>query len=244
MSGSDKSLWDRYAKTQDPTELIEYYTPYANKISRTYYNKMKHYMSLEEIQSSALVGLWKAILKYEPERGVMFKTFASQKISGNIIDDVRDEDSASRSLRDRMKDIEKATKNLSYELNREPTNQELADHLDVDVDKITEYKRREVEHKKVSIPQTTDQDDENSYTFVDNIAVYDEEKINIKELVSTAISILSKRERLLFGLLYFENLTLDQCTPILKLTHPMVCQMNFRIADKMEAHYVRALKRT
>lgn len=222
--------------------MIEAYQSFAMSLARQQHKKLPSFVLLEDIEASAMVGLWKAIERFDPSRQVPFESFARTKILGAILDDIREEDHSSRTVRDYQKEIRKVKADYYSENGRQPNNDEIAEAMGVDVEEIYKYTRRINEAGIVSLDTPIGEDQE-SGTLQDYIAYTEDrraiDRIGILEL---ALSPLSKRERLLFLLLYFEGLTLDQCAPILGMTHPMTCQMHFRISDKLEACYKRSKK--
>lgn len=234
-------LWKQYAVDKDPQPLIEHYHSYAMSIARNKHKELPPFVLLEDLESSALIGLWKAIERFDPARGTNFKSFAQMKILGAIIDDIREEDHGSRALRDKQKEIRKATQELASELGRKPSQEELAEALGLEFDTLQRYQRKIYEAKTISIDAPAG--DDNTTTIADSIVIeYDDRPIDTNKAIRVVMAPLSKREKLLLALRYFEDLTLDQCAPILRMTHPMVCQMHFRIADKLEECFNRARK--
>lgn len=235
-------LWKQYAIDGDTEPLIEFFMGFAMSIARSKHKELPPFVLLEDLESSALVGLWKAVVRFDPARGTNFKSFAQMKILGAIIDDIREEDHGSRALRDKQKDIRRATQKLGSELGRLPDQEELADILGLDLETLQKHQRKIHEAKMISIDMPVGE--EGSTTIGANISVeYDDRPIDINKVIRITLAPLAKREKLLIALRYFEDLTLDQCAPILRMTHPMVCQCHFRIADKLDECYKRALKK-
>jgi len=234
-------LWEQFAIDGDPEPLIEHFMNFAMSIARSKHRELPPFVLLEDLESSALVGLWKSVERFDPSRGTNFKSFAQMKILGAIIDDIREEDHGSRTLRDKQKDIRKATQKLGSEFGRTPNQEELAEALGLEIETLQKHQRKIHEAKMISIDMPIGE--EGSTTIGANISVeYDDRPIDINKVIRVAMAPLAKREKLLLALRYFEDLTLDQCAPILRMTHPMVCQMHFRIADKLEECFNRSKK--
>lgn len=237
-------LWKDYLDSgrSDPTDLLEHYNAFAMNLARQQHRRLPSFVLLEDLEASALVGLWKSIERFDPSKGVPFESFARTKINGAILDDIREEDHSSRTIRDRQKEIYKATEELKTQLSRAPTQEELATLLDIDLEDLERYQRRIHEARVVSMDAPVSQD--GTATYGENLSTdIDSRTIDAVSLIEQALLPLTKREKMLFVLMYFEGFTLDQCAPILRMTHPMVCQMHFRIADKLNTCLLRALRR-
>jgi RNA polymerase sigma factor for flagellar operon FliA len=96
----------------------------------------------DDLRSYGLMGLYKALDAYEPERGHAFDKFASNHVRGKVLDELRKMDWAPRSLRKRQKDLEKAKIALRESLRREPTDDELAEELRWTTDDINQTRKQ------------------------------------------------------------------------------------------------------
>jgi RNA polymerase sigma factor FliA len=235
----EEKLWSEYEVGGDTTDLINYYTPLANKIARNLHKKLPHFVDVEDIKCSALQGLWSAILKYDDSKGVPFKVYCRRIIKGQIIDHLREFDHESRSMRKVQKVYRHAENNLQHELKRDPTDQELASSMEIPVKEVTEFKQRIQYSKTYNItkiyrsPHSSYSDDEMS--FIDNLPDDVGTPIPMDEIAVMRIIMApwTKLERLLFALVYFENLNLDIISDILGISHPNICQMHYRIGDQL-----------
>lgn len=96
----------------------------------------------EDLRSFGVIGLYKAIDRYDPSLGHTFDKFASTFIYGAVLDELRSQDWAPRSLRKRQKDLEKATADLRKELGRDPLDEELAEELRWTIHDITHTRKQ------------------------------------------------------------------------------------------------------
>lgn len=241
MSSTSK-LWERYKKSGDPSELIEHYTPFSRQVAKKQHKRLPTFILIDDIEASALVGLWRAIERFDPSKGVPFESYARTKIIGAILDDIREEDHASRGIRDLQKKIRTARDMLTAELGRPPSNEEVANLLEMDVDDLI---RSQVQiHKTDTISLDAPTKHLNDYqesSLLDVIETTTNARaIDQDSIIEMALRPLSKKEKLLFALMYFERLTLHQCAPILGLTHPITCQLHFRISERIKECYERA----
>lgn len=243
MDTKEKKLWSDYQQTGDPEPLILYYKSFAKAIARSKHSKLPSFVSYEDIEASAVVGLWMAITRFDITRGVPFEGFARQRIQGRIIDDIREEDHSSRSTRDLQKEIKKAEAEFNDEYNRPPSTSELADKLDITQEEALKYKRRVHRSNVVSLDSVISSDGSKDLARLDLLpGIKDQHNIDEHRVMEIVMSTFVKREKLLFALLYFEGLTLHEAAPAIGLTHPMTCQMHFRLGDHIKRMTQRAMK--
>lgn len=243
MADDPSILWEEFKKSGDPTALMAHYSPFTKQVAYIKYTKLPSFVLYEDIESSAMVGLWMAIERFDPDLGVPFESFARQRIQGNILDDIREEDHSSRTTRDLQKSLAKIEKDYQTRLRRSPTTKEMAEELGVTEGEAMKLKVRVQEATLLSLNADYNKDGDGPISRIDSVTgVEDDIIIYEQDLLSRVMSTFTKRERLLFALIYFEGLTLDQAAPIMGLTHPMVCQCHFRLSDRLERQYDQAKK--
>jgi RNA polymerase sigma factor FliA len=177
-----------------------------------------------------------AILKFDPDLGYKFETYAITRIRGSIIDDLRSLDWVPRSVRFRERQIEQATERMMMILGREPTDEELADELELDLESILSSRTSShVWHIDMSI-------ESNDQTLADMIAsettMVGDETVSIDlKLLLTAIEELHPREKATVNLHYYLNFTLAEIGRRFGVTESRVCQIHTRalegIRDKL-----------
>src|SRR6056297_2728098 len=90
-------------------------------------------ISLDDLKSAAMYGLMDAASRFDPDKGVLFKTFAETRIRGAVLDELRKMDWFSRSMRDKHNRVFREVKRLEQELGRDPTEEEIAEAMEVDL---------------------------------------------------------------------------------------------------------------
>lgn len=122
------ALWHEFARTKAAPlrdRLIVYFIDFAERQANMVHCRMPAYVEFDDIRSAAMVGLVKAVDGFDPARGVRFETFAGIRIQGAILDDLRAADWVPRSVRTRAAKLAQITDELTGELGREPTRDEL-----------------------------------------------------------------------------------------------------------------------
>src|SRR5690625_313700 len=135
----EKDLWEVWMVNKDPevaNDLIEHYmylvTFHVERIAVTLPNSVHR----DDLTSLAFMGLFDALQKFEPDRGLKFDTYASFRIRGSIIDGLRKEDWLPRSHREKTKQIEAVSDELEQQYQRTPTAKEISNELGITAEEV------------------------------------------------------------------------------------------------------------
>src|SRR6266496_4919643 len=134
-----KELWSRYKKAGDEKareQLVLNYSPLVKFVAGRMSSGLPAHIEEADLISYGLLGLIAAIERFEPEREIKFETFAVARIKGAIIDELRSLDWVPRSVRARARDVEKAHAKLEAQLQRAPTDEEMAAKLEMTVEQF------------------------------------------------------------------------------------------------------------
>ena len=134
-----RELWRRYKDQGDAAareRLVVAYSPMVKFVAGRLGAGLPSHVEDADLISYGLVGLIGAIERFEPERGIKFETFAMTRIRGAIIDELRSLDWVPRSVRSRAREIEAAQAKLEHELQRAPTEAELAAKLNMSEEEL------------------------------------------------------------------------------------------------------------
>lgn len=229
--------------------IIEEYTPLVKYIaSRVSLGKNK-YMDYDDLVSYGLIGLMDAITKYDESKGIKFSSYASIRIKGAIIDEIRRARPISKGAMDKLNKYNKAVEVLQNKLFREPSNEEIAAELNISVSDVAEIENYINYISIVSLDDIifSDDDDMNVMGIIeDKQSPSPEETFENKEKVSNladAISKLKEKDRIVLNLYYYERLTLKEIGKVLEVSESRVCQLHSRairnLREKMkELNYI------
>jgi len=218
------------------------YTGLIKSIALQIYGVRNGSMQIDDIINEGIINLLSSFDKFDMSKGIKFETYVSKRIRGMIIDMARKQDWIPRNVRKRSKEIDEAVNELTCRYGRFPTDQELASHLGVEVEKFRSdlastsfcnlislealFERRGEGDVGVSIPNT-DQSDQPEHYLMQK-----EEKSELSKGIQT----LRKNEQLVLSLYYEKELNMRSIAQILEVSEPRVSQIHSRALQKLRAY--------
>jgi RNA polymerase sigma factor for flagellar operon FliA len=244
-----KDLWRRYKRDNDQDareRLVLAYSPLVKYVSGRLGSGLPAHVEEADLISYGLVGLISAIERFELEREIKFETYAITRIRGAIIDELRSIDWVPRSVRARAREIERANRKLENDLQRAPTDEEVAAELKITVNEFNEsllqisnstvaaldemWTIGDASGDQVSLLDTIT--DENA---PDPAQIMDE--TDLKDRVAEAITRLPEREKLVVALYYYENLTLREIGEVLGVTESRISQLHTKAVLRLRSKF-------
>ncbi|WP_321367240.1 FliA/WhiG family RNA polymerase sigma factor [uncultured Desulfuromusa sp.] len=205
------------------------------------------FVSRDDIRSAALMGLLDASNRFDPRRGVLFKTFAERRIRGAVFDEVRRMDWFSRTLREKQSRLSKVTDTLGKQLGRAPEDPELAAEMDMSLDDFRELQLQVSQLGTISLHESVD-DDDSGKTFIDNLEdtrqASVQERMEANELTGELagyLEQLSEKERLVVALVYYEELSQKEISEVLELSEGRISQLHSQALAKLKIKMKRSI---
>ncbi len=215
-------------------EIVKKCIPLVKYIaSRVIIGKSK-YIEYEDLVSYGMVGLMDALNKFDEERGMKFSTYASIRIKGAMIDELRKNSPISKGAMDKLSRYNKAIDKLQKELLREPSTVEIANELEVTMAAISEVENYINYIAVVSLENLIFSDDDDMPlmgTIEDKNSPSPEKSLEGKEEIeylSKALDLLNEKDKTVLTLYYFERFTLKQIGSVLSVSESRVCQLHTR----------------
>ncbi len=231
-------LWDAHCERGDLSareRLILQYAPLVKYVAGRLSIGLPPVLDMEDILSSGMVGLIRAVEHYDPKRGVPFENYAATCIRGAILDQLRSLDTLSRSVRQRSREIERAISTLQMTLGRLPTDEEVAGQLGLDMDSYQRW-LSELGLSTISLDSALSADGDGDVSSLlssledanspDPVSLT--ERRSLLDALSDAIATLSEREKLLLSLYYKEELTMREISEVMGVSESRVCQLHTR----------------
>ncbi|MBD5080980.1 MAG: FliA/WhiG family RNA polymerase sigma factor [Ruminococcaceae bacterium] len=184
------------------------------------------YAEVDDIVNEGVLALIKAVETYDIERGVKFETYAAIRVKGAIIDFVRKQDWIPRRVRHFGHTLEAAYNELYTKLDRHPTNQELADHLEMPKEKMLRAMADLAGAATLSFEELLYEDnfeDAEQGGLAADQEMYEKE---LKEVLTAAINELKPREKQVISLYYYERLKFGDIAKVLGVSESRVCQIH------------------
>ena len=242
-----KGLWQEYQRS--PTQglrdrLILTYAPLVKYVAGRLGSGLPAHVDENDLVSYGLLGLIGAIERYNPDRDVKFETYATTRIKGAIIDELRAMDWVPRSVRARARDIERAIAALEAKLHRAPTDEEIAAHVGLTEgelqDALTEISRSSI--AALDELWTISSSGGDQVALIDTIEDVDAPdpqsslaQTEMKEALADSIARLPEREKLVVTLYYYEELTLREIGEVLGVTESRVSQLHTKAILRLKA---------
>jgi RNA polymerase sigma factor for flagellar operon FliA len=229
-------LWRAFKENADPTAregLILHYSALVKFVAGRLKAGLPRSVDPQDLVSYGTFGLIDAIDKFEPERGYKFETYAVNRIKGAILDELRALDWVPRSVRARAREIQRSLGELEHRLQRNPSDEELADYMGVPVETLQDRLGEISTLGIMALDDLLNPGERDSATMGDLLAdpaAADPsgsfEREETRYLLVDAINRLSDRERLVVTLYYYEGLTLAEIGKVLTVTESRVCQIH------------------
>lgn len=194
-------------------------------------------ISIEDIAGYGVEGLINAVERFSPQKNTRFETYALIRIRGAILDKIRAQDFLPRSVRKKIKDIKQATELLKQNLGRIPTTTEIANYLDMDVEKVNQIIAEDVTITSIYDKRGSSDDSMEIIDTIESQKLNPQERMeekNVKTDLQRALQRLPERERVLMVLYYQENMTMKEIGETLGMSESRVCQLHAQSIMKLK----------
>lgn len=220
--------------------LMEHYLHLVRYNAERIHQKLPDEVELDDLMSSGIFGLKDAIEAFDLDRGVKFETYCAPRIRGAILDELRAMDWVPRLVRSRAHKMESTTKQLEVELGRKPTSNEIAERMNIPMSEFEKIQKDANAVGVVSLSRKWFETDSNK--DVREIDVVEDKRgidpireIQRKDLKDMMTRGLSRAERLIIILYYFEEMTMKEIGATLDLSESRVSQMHSSIIARLRA---------
>ena len=229
----------------DRDAMIRQYVPLVQRLAHHMIAKLPPNVELDDLVQVGMIGLAEALSRFEASQGVQFETFASQRIRGAMIDELREGDWMSRGSRKSQKDIEHAVHRLEQKLGRQPIESEIAADLKMSLAEYQSLLGRVRGTQLVYLEDMASAEEDDSFldrhvadAEADPLSVLRDQRLR-KALVQ-AIKSLPEREQQIMSMYYERDMNLKEIALVLGVTESRVCQLHSqsiaRLRAKMRSH--------
>lgn len=223
----------------DKDQCLREYAHLVKRIAHQMMTKLPYSVQIEDIIQAGMMGLLDAASRYDEFHGAQFETYATQRIRGAMLDELREADWLPRSLRREMRRIEVAISRKQQKLGRVPTESEIADELELP---LAEYQQLLQESSGAQLVYYEDFHSEDQDDFFerfecgsndDPMVLLEDERFR-EELVH-GIESLPERERMLMGMIYEQEMNLREIGEVFGVSESRISQLHSQAVARLRA---------
>ena len=236
------TIWKMFKKTGDENLrniLVEYHFPLVRYIAERLLQTLPKSIELDDLVSAGTFGLLDAIRGFDLKRGIKFKTYCSTRIRGSILDELRSQDWVPRLVRLKAHKLERAIQKLEAEHGREANDYELAQEMELSVEELGELKAEASPKTMFSLSEKLDDSDDDR--DMEKVEIIEDKKgcdpvqlLHQQDVLEVITSNLTKKERLIIIMYYYEGLTMREIGDIMSLTESRVCQIHSNVMGRLK----------
>ena len=247
------NLWKDFKETGSKVakdKLLLEYAPLVKYIAQRVGINLPASVDRDDLVSSGILGLVKAVETFEPERGFKFETYAGHKIRGAILDDLRAMDWVPRSVRQKARDLQRVYAKLENDLGRMPYDDEVCKELNLSMkefeDMLSEVTPATIVSLEEAMPDR--ESDSKELRIIDTIEDPGSENplkelgfAEVKSILKEAIAALPEKEKLVIALYHYEELTLKEIGVVLDISESRVSQIHSKVILKLRSKLLQRI---
>ena len=230
----------------DRNALIRQYQPLVRRLAHHMMAKLPPSVEVDDLIQVGLIGLADALTRFESSQGVQFETFATQRIRGAMLDELRENDWMSRGSRKSQKDIESAMRRVEHRVGRTPKESEIAAELGMSLGDYQSLLGKVRGTQLVYLEDMAGRSEDDDSYLDRHVADNEADPLNIlrdhklREALVAAIKLLPEREQYIMSMYYEQDMNLKEIAAVLEVTESRVCQLHSqsiaRLRAKMRSH--------
>ncbi len=236
-----KKMWDEYAKNRTPElreQIIIEYAPLVKVVAGRLSMYLGYNVEYDDLVGYGVFGLIDAIDKFDNSKAVKFETYASLRIRGAILDQIRKMDWIPRTIRQKQKRIDSAVKEVEAAQGRNATDEEIASTIGISDEEYSEWQQQMMVTNVVSLNEfmeqgtevPTDKSAPNRFDAPEEVV----EQSELKKTLADSLELLTEKEKKVILLYYYEELTLKEIANILEVSESRISQLHTKALQKMK----------
>jgi RNA polymerase sigma factor FliA len=230
MNFSEPSMYT--AKGQlDLNSQLKQYSSLVRRLAHQMIAKLPANVEIDDLIQVGMIGLADALSRFDAAQGVQFETFATQRIRGAMLDELRGNDYLSRGTRKQQRSIESAVQRLEQKLGRAPLESEIAREMGTTLVEYQELLGKVRGTQLVYLEDMSGDDGDNDFLdrhVGDDVAnpLAQLQDHRMREALVEAIKVLPEREQYVMSMYYEHDMNLKEIAAVLKVTESRVCQLH------------------
>ncbi|MCD7709341.1 MAG: FliA/WhiG family RNA polymerase sigma factor [Clostridiales bacterium] len=242
MKAADKEkLWDEYFKNPSQElreQLIIEYAQLVKLVAGRLSMYLGHNVEYDDLVSYGIFGLIDAIDKFDRGKNVKFETYASLRIRGAILDQIRKMDWIPRTVRQRQRRMDEAIRKVEMRTGKAATDEEVAEELGISGDEFLGWQSQMKVTNVISLNEFEENGPEAASEPVSTSRFSQPEEVveesELKEVLTEALDVLTEKERKVIELYYYEDLTLKEISKVLEVSESRISQLHTKGLAKMK----------
>lgn len=237
-----RKLWDNYSLNKSPEireKIIVEYAPLVKVVAGRLNMYLGNNVEYDDLVGYGIFGLIDAIDKFDFGKEVKFETYASLRIRGAILDQIRKMDWIPRTIRQRQKKIDVAMREIETATGKNATDEDIAKQIGITIEELTDWQSQMKITNIVSLNEYLEQGSEvpRERNESKHFANPEEEleKGELKEKLKEALEVLTEKEKKVILLYYYEDLTLKEISSVLEVSESRISQLHTKALQKMKA---------
>lgn len=229
----------RVQKKSTDDDVVRHYLPLVKRIAYHMMARLPASVEVDDLIQVGLIGLMDAVSRFDGTQGAQFESYATQRIRGSMLDDLRDADWLPRHIRQKSRQIESAINKLAQRNGRAPTEQEISAEMGI---ALTEYQSMLGDVKGNQLLYYEDFSDEESSDFLERYLVDDAsdplsllEDEGFRKGLIGAIDDLPEREKNLMGMYYEQDMNLKEIGAVMGVSESRICQLHSQAVARLRA---------
>jgi RNA polymerase sigma factor for flagellar operon FliA len=224
---------------QDKDYCLRQYAPLVKRLAHQLMTRLPYSVQIDDIIQAGMIGLLDAASRYDELHGAQFETYATQRIRGAMLDELRSADWLPRSLRRNMRQIEMSINRLQQKLGRPPNETEIAKDMNLP---LAEYQHMLQESRGAQLIYYEDFREEGEQDFFEKFEFNsDSDPMDIlqderfREELMRAIENLPERERMLMGMIYEQEMNLHEIGEVFGVSESRVSQLHSQAVARLRS---------
>lgn len=241
MKATEKeNLWESYQKNPSPEireQIILEYASLVKVVAGRLSMYLGYNVEYDDLVGYGIFGLIDAIDKFDAAKDVKFETYASLRIRGSILDQIRKMDWIPRTVRQKQKKLDEAIRQIEMRTGKNASDEEIAREIGISDDELLNWQSQLKVTNVVSLNEYVEQGSEPVMDARNNSHfAQPEEKIQeneLKKVLKDTLKLLTEKERKVIELYYYEELTLKEISKVLEVSESRVSQLHTKALLKM-----------
>ena len=247
----DKASW-RGLTMEEKTSYVEQYSPLIRYLADRLAARLPDHIVKDDLVSAGVLGLIDAVDRFEPDRGIMFKTYAEFRIKGAMLDELRSLDWVPRTIRRKAGELDRLWRRLEIELGHPPSDEESAEAMGLDLpaylkvlDEVSSINMLDIEAFRAETSSGRESADLYEIladeSNVDALTILGQEEA--KSVLVEAIDALPEKERLVVTLYYHEDLTMKEIGQVMGYTESRISQLHTKSVIRLRGRLSKYFER-